>query len=409
MSNNKSFTRFIAVLLAVLMVLSVLVGVVGSRRAGAASINDLKQRQAQLKERKKDLQSKIKSAEYEQSSIMAKKKLLDEQIMLTEEEIDNTNQLIEEYTAFIAQCEIDIIETQKKEEAQWDAYKKRVRIMEENGNISYFEVLLTATSFPELLSRLDSVSEIMEKDRNLYNELVKTREELERLKEEKKQAVVEQQQKRSELEAKETELQKQVKEASALIQQYEDSIDLYNSNIDEIEAENKKIDQQIKEAQAELERQQKANQSSGGSTSKVVGEGSYLWPSQSSTYVTSRFGYRTSPTRGASSYHKGIDIGASYGTNILASKSGTVVVSALSSSYGNYVVISHGDGTTTTYAHMSKRLVSVGQTVKRGQVIGLVGSTGISTGPHLHFEISVNGSRVNPLNYFSNYTLSRSA
>ena len=158
MSRNKNFTRFIAILLAVLMVVSVLVGVIGSRRARAASINDLKQRQAELQQKKKDLKSKIQSAEYEQASIMAKKKLLDEQISITEDEKDSTNQLIDEYTAFIAQCEIDIVETQKKEEAQWDAYKKRVRIMEENGNISYFEVLLTATSFPELLSRMDSVS-----------------------------------------------------------------------------------------------------------------------------------------------------------------------------------------------------------------------------------------------------------
>ena len=401
--KNNNFTRMMAIILAVLMAASVLVGAISSLRASADSIDTLKKRQTELAQKKKDLKAKIESAEYEQSSVMAKKKLLDEQISLTEEEIEYTVQLIDEYTAFIAQCEIDIVETQKKEEEQWEAYKKRVRAMEENGDISYYEVLLTATSFPELLSRMDSVSEIMERDRNLYNELVDTRNELIRLKEEKENAVVEQEAKKEELILKQADLEKQIEDASRLIQQYQNSIDIYKANIDEIEAENSRIEKEIKAAANAKPSNTGGNSGNGGT---VKGEGSFIWPSQASTYVTSRFGYRSSPTAGASTYHKGIDIGASYGTNILAAKSGTVSVSALSSSYGNYVVINHGDGTTTTYAHMSKRLVSAGQTVKQGEVIGLVGSTGISTGPHLHFEVTVNGSRVNPLNYFSNYTMS---
>ena len=403
MKNNRTIARVIAVILALLMACSVLVGVIGSVGASAASISDLKDQQEQLAQEKADLEQKIEDAEGEQFSIIAKKQLIDESMNLTMNEIDNATALIEEYTQFIAEAEVEIAELEVKEQEQWEAYKTRVRVMEENGTISYLEVLLTATSFSDLLSRIDTIGEVMAKDRSIYNELVETRNKLTELKAEKEEALVEQEELKVELEEKKADLEDQLAEAEALIAEYQSNIEAYKDDVAAIEAEDARLDE-------EIENMENASSGSGsGSGSGVTAEGSFVWPSAASTYVTSRFGYRNSPTAGASTNHKGIDIGASYGTSVLAAKSGTVTTSTYSSSYGYYIVINHGDGTTTTYAHMSQLIAKKGQTVSQGEVIGKVGSTGISTGPHLHFEVTVGGSRVDPLQFFSNYTLSPSA
>lgn len=381
-----------AAILAALMLCSLFAGVISMNASASTKIDNLKKQKEQLAAEKKALQQKISDAKNEQYSLLQKKKTYDSQMTIVRDEIENVTNLITEYTEFIAQCEKDIAANQIKEKKQWDAYKRRVRAMEENGTISYIEVLFTATTLTELLSQIDSIGEIMEKDKKIYDDLIAIREELERQKAERENAVVELEASKVELKEREEELSALIKEAEAIIQQYEDSINKLKSDVSEIEKEDKAVDAAIKKAQEE--------------ESAVKGEGTFLWPSQASKYVTSKFGYRTSPTAGASTNHKGIDIGAASGTNILASKSGTVRVATYSASYGYYVVINHGDGTTTTYAHMSRILTSVGKVVKQGEVIGLVGSTGISTGSHIHFEISINGTRVDPLKYFSGYTLS---
>ena len=141
-----------------------------------------------------------------------------------------------------------------------------------------------------------------------------------------------------------------------------------------------------------------------GVVTSWMGSGGYMWPEKVSKRITSPFGPRSSPGGIGSTNHKGVDIGGvGYTTQVLASKAGTVIVSQYSQSYGNYVVVSHGSGNTTLYAHMSQRLVSAGQNVEQGQVLGITGSTGNSTGAHLHFEITEGGVRVNPLNYLTGY------
>lgn len=142
-----------------------------------------------------------------------------------------------------------------------------------------------------------------------------------------------------------------------------------------------------------------------GDGTGVIAEGFYIWPSVASDYVTSFFGTRLHPILGIYKTHSGIDIGAGYGTAVWAAADGMVTIAAYDAGgYGNYIIIDHGNGNKTLYAHMSQLIVGVGQTVTQGQSIGLVGSTGMSTGPHLHFEVYVGGTRVNPLLYFSNYT-----
>jgi len=405
--KRKWFIRGLALLLAVLMILSVLWIIIDSTNAEAVSKTDLKNlkdKKEALKQQRQDIAAKIASKEYEQMTIMAKKEVLDEQIELTNLEIENVSALIVEYGNLIAEKEVEVAEAQAREDDQMEKYKERIRAMEENGPISYYSVLFDAVNFSDFLGRLDFVSEIMEYDELIYNQLVQAKQETIAAKTELEEMMAEQEATRAELLEYEADLDRQIAEASALIAQLDDEIGGYQADYDEIRQAEEKLQEQIDKMAEELRKQEEA-----AAAARVVSTGTYIWPSQSSRYVTSRFGTRFHPIYKVYKTHNGIDIGAGYGTNVLAADSGVVVTSSYDSGYGNYIVINHGGGRMTVYAHLSKRLVSVGQNVTQGQVIGRVGSTGVSTGPHLHFEVRVNGSRVNPLNYFSNYTISPNA
>ncbi|MBR4952887.1 MAG: peptidoglycan DD-metalloendopeptidase family protein, partial [Oscillospiraceae bacterium] len=202
---------------------------------------------------------------------------------------------------------------------------------------------------------------------------------------------------------------------SALIASLEEDIEAYklafeeNAELeDEVQAQIDKLTKQLQDEEAarkaaELAAQAKPNTkpSGGSSAAGTNATGYYYWPTQSSTYITSCFGYRVHPIFGTTKYHAGVDVAANSGATISAAAAGTVSIAEYNSSYGNYVVIYHPNGTTSLYAHMSQMTVSAGQSVSKGQTIGYVGSTGWSTGPHLHFEIRVNGSCVDPLQYYS--------
>jgi murein DD-endopeptidase MepM/ murein hydrolase activator NlpD len=289
--------------------------------------------------------------------------------------------------------------------------------MEENGTISYFEIVFGATSFADLLSRIDFISEIMSYDESVYDEYVAAKNETLAAKASLEEANALQQEAKREQEAKKVELDAQVEEASALILELGDNIDAYQNEYAELQEEEAKLEKEISDKMEALAKQKAAEEEArksqyiegGMPDGDGVSYGNFIWPSADSRYVTSLFGTRLHPIYHTYKTHNGIDIGASYGTSVLAADGGVVTTSTDSSSYGKYIIINHGNGTSTLYAHMSSRLVSEGQSVSQGQVIGLVGSTGISTGPHLHFEVYVGGSRVNPLNYFSNYTISPNA
>jgi murein DD-endopeptidase MepM/ murein hydrolase activator NlpD len=266
----------------------------------------------------------------------------------------------------------------------------------------------------------------MRSDENAYNDLVEARNETEAAKENLERTKEDMDEEKAYLELKEEELLEQLDEAHALILTMEDTIEKARDLYAQAAAEEERVQREINAAvaelarQDELERQRRAeaaaaaaaeasrasrasSSSSGGgsgvATGTISGSGVLMWPA--SGPVTSTFGVRRHPVFGDMRMHNGIDIGASHGAVVVAADSGTVITSAHNSSYGNYVVICHGSGVTTLYAHLSSRSVSVGAEVSKGQQIGLVGSTGISTGPHLHFEVSVNGARVNPMNKLS--------
>ena len=403
--KKKWFIRIVAIFLALLMAGSVLIGVlstVGASAASRSALNSLQDQQKTIQQKKQDLESQINSIEYQQSTALAKKAVLDEKISLTLEEIDNITEQIEKFTVLIAEKEDEVVAAQQKEDNQWNLYKERIRAMEENGKVSYFMVLFDARDFTDLLCRIDDISEIMEYDEAVYKQLQQARLDTIAAKAKLEDTKAEQEQTKVELLTTQDELTAQVGEAEKLIADLESSQNQYEALYSEVDAEDAKLQKQIDAMTEELKRQD-------ASGTSVKGTGTYVWPSQASRLVTSLFGTRLHPVYHVYKTHSGIDIGASYGTNILAADSGTIVTATYSSSYGYYVIINHGGGNTTLYAHMSKIKVSVGDNVTQGQVIGLVGSTGVSTGPHLHFEIRINGTTVNPLDYYSNYTISPSA
>lgn len=381
-------------------------------RVTQEDIDALKGDAADLKDQRRDLENRLKELASDKSNAIQRKNLLDEQIANTSAQIANVEAQIENYDQLISQKEEELAQAEAEEAEQYDLFCRRVRAMEEQGTISYWSVLFKADSFTDLLSRMDFINEIMEADQRVIDNLKEVQARTEAAKLSLEQSRAESEAARAELEEKKSELDRQRAEANRVIQEIAAAEDEAEATLDEMEQEQEAIQKEIERLNRELAAQQAAEGKSNQSN-----PGGYIWPVDS-RYITSTVGGRQSPGGIGSTNHKGTDIGrVGYTSSIYAAKSGTVIVSQRSSSYGEYVVISHGSGNTTLYGHMSTRKVSVGQYVNQGDVIGITGSTGNSTGPHLHFEVVENGVRVNPLShgaepkmgYLSGYTMSSSA
>ncbi len=360
-----------------------------------ADVNDLKDEAGDLADQRKELESQLDALADDKSEALKRKDLLDQQITNLSSQIRNVEAQISTYETLITQTEAELAEAQEKEEAQYELFCSRVRDMEKRGTVSYWSVLFRATSFTDLLGRLDIINEIMDADQAVIDELKALQEEIETKKTELETSKKESEAAKADLVTKKNDLDVQRTKANQLVQEIESNESEYQSTLDAIEAEEESIQKKIVQLSQQLAAQ------NGSSSSAALG--GYIWP-VSSRRVTSPFGNRNTGIAGASTNHKGVDIGGVYYTSqVHAAKAGTVIISTYSSSYGNYVVVSHGSGNTTLYAHMSSRSVSVGDYVNQGDVLGITGSTGISSGPHLHFEITENGTRVNPLNYLTGY------
>ena len=401
MKHTKRAGRVFQVLAALLLAVCVLcVDLSPALAVTQADIDKLKNNASDLSQQKKELQSKISALSDDIANNMKKKELLDSEISVLSSEISNVESQISTYAELITQTEAELLDAQEREAAQYELFCKRVRAMEERGTISYWSVLFKADSFTDLLSRLDFINEIMDSDQKVIQHLQDLQAEIEEKKESLETQKAESEAAKAELVSKKSELNKQREAANALVAQLRASKSEYQEDMDDLSAEAEAVQAQILKLSKELAAQQAAQ----GKPSNAA-LGGYIWP-VSSRRITSTFGGRASPGGIGSTNHKGIDIGGvGYTTEIHAAKAGTVIVSQYSRSYGNYVVVSHGSGNTTLYAHMSSRKVSVGQYVNQGDVLGITGSTGNSTGPHLHFEITENGTRINPLKYLTGYVL----
>lgn len=357
-------------------------------------IDNLKGAAKELANESSKLKLQLAELKDQRTSAIQRKNLLDQQIDLTVQQIDNTEKQISGFETMLAQTAYELEENRKQEEAQYAIFCERARVMEEAGSSSYWEVLFKADSFSDLLSRLSDVQEVMNYDQGVLDQLRQLQEDIRIKQAEQEDLMAQSEEAKAALEAHKLELDQQYAEAEALVAEIQANVDEYQDQLDELNAEREQIQAEIVKKSNELAQQMNMTATKGG----------YIWPETVSRRITSPMGSRNTGIPGASTNHKGVDIGGvGYTTNVLATKAGVVITSKLSSSYGNYVVISHGPGNTTLYAHMSSRSVKEGDTVTQGQVIGVTGNTGISRGAHLHYEITENGSRVNPLDYLPNY------
>lgn len=365
-----------------------------------------------LKGSKEDIQSEVEKLDKQLNEISGKVKELESRLSKKRQEIADTESALNK--------------AKEQEKKQYRNMKKRIQFMYENGQTSYVEMLLSADSFTDFLNAVEYITQISQYDRKMLKEyqnmqvtIADTQKTLEtdyaslqslqaKVQEEKQAVAALESAKKGEL----NDVADDLTDAQTVAKAYEAEIQAQNEVIAQIQAAQKRAaEQQAAQQQAQAaEENQGATDAAGenqntaqNTTPSGNGQstGSMMWPCPSSKRVTSDYGPRTSPTNGASSNHKGIDIGAAYGADIVAVDGGTVLVATYSSSGGNYVIIDHGGGLCTVYMHASSLTVSAGQTVSKGQVIAKVGSTGISTGNHLHFGVTLNGVYVSPWGYVS--------
>lgn len=365
-----------------------------------AEIDALKANASTLADQKKDLQNQLKEVQADKADALRQKSLIEQQMNVIQSEIDNIAQQIEMYAQLISQKETQLAQTQEKERAQYELFCQRIRVMEETGEVSYWSILFDSSDFSDLLDNFMMVEEIIEYDNGIMESLLALQAQIEEEKASLEQDKADQEQAKREQEAAKQELKDQQAQVDKLIKEI-------SAKEDELEKAEADLKAAADAANAEIRRKEKEL---AAQIANVVSESGFLWPlSASYNTLSSLYGARKHPVTGKPGNHAGIDIPAPKGTPILAAKSGVVITSVYGSgsswSYGNYVVVSHSDGTSTLYAHMSRRSVSEGQTVKQGDKLGEVGTTGRSTGNHLHFEVRVNGNRRDPVDYFKDKTL----
>lgn len=416
---KKKAISIVCIILAFLMMVTLVVSVIGSLGALAAGgqdqIDALEQQKSELQSQQASIQTNIDDLIAQQADVIDQKAAMDEKNELARQEIELINEQIDVYTGLIQDKAEELEKAEAAEQAQYELYRKRVRAMEEEGSYTYLDILFQCRSLSDVLSAIDMIGEIMDSDKRLFEEYKAARETTEQVKAEYEATLAQLGDKQETLEAEKAELEEQIAAAVEVINQLQDDIDAAKAEYAKAAAAEAAAQASINaiiaqmQAEEEAARQEAAQNNQQYTGTGSTATGTYIWPCPSSTYVTSAFGMRDHPLFGDERPHSGIDIAGSAGSEVLAADSGTVAVATYSSSYGNYVTIYHSNGDYTLYAHMSSLAVSAGQSVTQGDVIGYVGSTGWATGPHLHFEIRVNGSTVDPLSYFSNYTLAPDA
>ena len=433
MNKRKKMVSILAGVMAAIMVLSLLFSLLPTR-VSAASSSEIRKQINTLKEQKTELQSQIKELkdQYQENKdeiadIVARKNIIDQEIGLLHAQIININEQISAFSVLIADKQDELDHAEERYETLNEEYKVRIRSMEEEGSLSYWEVLFKANNFSDLLDRLNMVEEIAASDNRRLKELSEATKTVEIAREELAVEKADLEETKNELHETQAELDEKRVEADELINQLIAKGEEIEGLKEELENKDQEILDEI--ARKEKEYNEAKHQewlaymatyttvppattapsnggssgtsggSSGGGTS---GGGSATWLRPCSyTRLTSPFGWRKSPTTGASTYHQGVDLSAPAGTPIYATRAGIVTTATYGSAAGYYVTINHGDGFSSIYMHMTNYVVSAGQAVSAGQLIGYVGKTGVATGNHLHFGIAYNGAYVNPCAYVS--------
>ena len=433
MNKRKRMVSIMALIMAAIMLLTLILGLLPTPVSAASSseirkqINKLKEEKEAIKDKIAEVQEQYQENENEIANIIAKKNVIDQEVQLLTTELVNINEQITAFNILIADKQDELDSAEDRFQALSEENKIRVRTMEEEGELSYWEVLFKANSFSDLLDRLNMVEEITASDNRRLQALSDAKDNVEQAQEALEVEKADLAETKAELDATEAELAAKQQEAEELLQELLTKADDLEALEEEFEKQEEEFLKQIAAKEEEFDEAKQreweaymatyvppttapaagstTNNSTGtagggssGGGGSYGGGGGWLRPC-SYTSITAPFGKRVSPTTGASTYHQGVDLDTGTGWNVVASRAGSVTIAGWGNAAGNYVQIDHGDGFRSIYMHLSSISVRSGQIVSAGQLIGLTGSTGVSTGDHLHFGISYNGVYVNPCNY----------
>lgn len=437
MKNRKRLVSILAGFMAIMMLVTLVLSLIPvpthayeSSSEIRTQINALKKEKEAIREQIKDVKEQYKANEDEIADVVARKNVIDQEIGLLSTELININDQISAYNVLIADKQDELDNAEARYIELNENTKDRIRAMEEDGSLSYWEVLFKANSFSDLLDRMNMVEEIAASDQRRLKELGEAAENVEEAQEALELEKADLQETKLELDATQKELDAKREEADALIQdllakgmELEELEALFEEQerafLEEIrqqeQAYNEAKHREYLEWLATSETTQPPTQpTTGGTTNNSSGTNSGTNSGSASTGTSwivpvsykrleSPFGNRTAPTAGASSFHQGVDLSAAQGTPVYASRGGQVSTATYGSAAGYYVKINHMDGFSSIYMHLTNYVVSAGQNVSQGQLIGYVGNTGVATGYHLHFGIMYNGAYVNPANYVALY------
>ena len=376
--NTKK--RWMAVLIIITVFMSMIMPVYA---------DEITEKQQQLKDVSQqiyDKKLKVNNLKKQEKSIVGQVANLEKDMNKTQKEIESLSGQVEFLQSNIGVTEHEINILENDLEKQSDILSQRLVFIYEEGDISYLEVLLSAEDLQDFLTRYDLLNSIVEQDKELIESVRAQKRDLDL-----KKSNLEVQQKQMEIAKEDQNDKKEI---------IDGQIDAKKEILSSVEKDKKASLQALNELeQASKELEAMIRQIQGGGSKTSIGTGTYSWPTPGYTTITSYFGMRYHPILKVRKLHTGIDIGVPAGVSIMAADGGTVIFSGWNDAYGNMVIIDHGAGMSTLYAHQSKLLVSKGATVSKGQVIGKVGSTGWSTGAHMHFEVRVNGTPVDPRSY----------
>ena len=422
MDKRKVLVSILAGFMALVMLLGLIAGFIPAASASALSSSELKKQLDSLKQDKaaidaeiKKIKGDIKENNNDMKEMVEQKNLIDQEIFLLYQQESNINDQISTYSLLIADKQEELVAAETNFAQLTEQNKDRIQSMEEEGEVSYWSVLFEANDFSDLLDRFNMIQEIAAADKRRLEELDKAAKEVNAAKASLEEEKVSLEASKEELAQTQEQLAQKREEADKLLAELVAKGMEFEEMMEESEAEQAQLAKDIANKKDEYDKAKyqewlatsvppttkpKAPSSSGGgsTSSNTVGGISWKVPIKYTAF-TSPYGWRTHPISGTRKFHYGVDLAAPTGRPIYATRSGTVDTATYGSSAGYYVQINHGDGYKSIYMHMTHYIVKRGQHVTQGQVIGYCGSTGGSTGPHLHFGISYRGSYVNPANY----------
>jgi len=418
MKKNKLIISIMAGLLAALMLFGLIAGLLPTPAEAAQSSSAIKQQLDALKSQKAEIDANIKELEGQMSEnlsemeeIVAQKNLIDQEIFALHQQVQNINDQISVYSQLINEKQVELDDAEARLAELEQKNKERIRAMEEGGKLTYWSVLFKANDFSDFLDRLTMIQEIAAADQRRMEEISKVAKQIQQTKQELENEKAALETTKEELAESEKVLEEKRAEADELLAELIATGDEYEKLMEEAEKEASKLESDISDKQDAYDEAKKQewlstsvpptyNGSGTGGSSNTVEGITWLVPCNYIRF-SSPFGWRIHPIHGDRRFHYGVDLAGPSGTPIIATRSGKVTVTSYDSISGYYVTIDHGDGFESKYLHMTHYIVSPGQQVTAGQVVGYMGSTGSSTGPHLHFSIKYRGEHVNPAHYIN--------